>query len=158
MPLGNEEQTMLREMAHNWAQRNAPVGEFRAMRDADNERGFDANTFAAVAEMGWTGAVIDEDYGGSNVGFVGMGAVLEELGRTLVAVPLIGSAVGTATAIGLGGTEQQKSLWLPRNCGWRSDWCAGDRRIGPACATPHELRCQQGWNGLHFVRHEDLGA
>ena len=114
MPLGNEEQTMLREMAHNWAQRNAPVGEFRAMRDADNERGFDANTFAAVAEMGWTGAVIDEDYGGSNVGFVGMGAVLEELGRTLVAVPLIGSAVGTATAIGLGGTEQQKSLWLPR--------------------------------------------
>ena len=114
MPLPTEEQTILREMAHNWAQRDCPVKSFRDLRDSGNADGFDADTFNTIAQMGWTGAIIPESYGGSDVGFASMGAVLEELGRTLVAAPLIGSAIGAASALLLGGTKEQKSTWLPR--------------------------------------------
>jgi alkylation response protein AidB-like acyl-CoA dehydrogenase len=67
-----------------------------------------------MAEMGWTGTVIPEEYGGSDFGYWSAGIIVEELGRTLVAAPLIGSAVGAASALKLGGTQAQKSSWLPR--------------------------------------------
>lgn len=113
MALPNEEQTMLREMAHNWAQKNCPVSALRELRDSGNADGYDQAVFDQIVEMGWTGALIGEDYGGSDVGYVGMGAVLEELGRTLVAAPLIGSAVGAVSAIQDGGGKAQKQKWLP---------------------------------------------
>lgn len=113
MPLPNEEQIILREMAHNWAQRDTPVRAFRDMRDGDHSNGFSDATFKSVANMGWTGALISEDYGGSDVGYMGFGAVVEELGRMLVAAPLLGSAVGTVAALTLAGSDAQKSTWLP---------------------------------------------
>jgi alkylation response protein AidB-like acyl-CoA dehydrogenase len=114
MAVLTEEQTMLRDSAREWAKSNAPVSAFRKMRDSNNELGFDKGTFTSVAEMGWTGVVIPENYGGSEFGYRGIGLVLEELGRTLVAAPLIGSAVGAASALILGGTEAQKKAWLPK--------------------------------------------
>ena len=114
MPLPTEEQVMLRDMAHNWAQKDSPVRAFRTMRDESNGLGFDPSTLSTVAEMGWTGTVIPESYGGSDVGYASMGVVLEELGRTLVAAPLLGSAVGAATALKLAGNDAQKSEWLPK--------------------------------------------
>ena len=113
MPLPNEEQIILREMAHNWAQRDTPVRAIRDMRDGDHPNGFSDATFKSVANMGWTGALISEDYGGSDVGYMGFGAVVEELGRMLVAAPLLGSAVGTVAALTLAGSDAQKSTWLP---------------------------------------------
>ena len=114
MPLPSEEQLLLRDMARGWAQKNSPVKAFRTMRDSGNELGFEPQTLAAVAEMGWTGTVIPESYGGSDVGYWSMGIILEELGRTLAAAPLIGSAVGAATVLKRAGSEAQKSAWLPR--------------------------------------------
>ena len=64
--------------------------------------------------MGWTGVVIPEDFGGSDFGYRSMGVILEEFGRKLVAAPLIGSAIGAASAITLGGTDTQKGDWLPK--------------------------------------------
>jgi alkylation response protein AidB-like acyl-CoA dehydrogenase len=64
--------------------------------------------------MGWTGVVIPEAYGGSEFGYRGIGVVLEELGRNVVAAPLIGSAVGAASALILGGSDAQKKAWLPK--------------------------------------------
>jgi alkylation response protein AidB-like acyl-CoA dehydrogenase len=43
-----------------------------------------------------------------------MGLILEELGRTLTASPLIASGVGAASALVLGGSDAQKSEWLPK--------------------------------------------
>ena len=114
MPLPTEEQVMLRDLAHSWAQKDSPVRAFRTMRDEGHELGFDPSTLSTVAEMGWTGTVIPDAYGGSDVGYLSMGVVLEELGRTLVAVPLLGSAVGAATALTLTGSDTQKSQWLPQ--------------------------------------------
>jgi len=73
---------------------------------------YDPAAFATMAEMGWTGVIIPEEHGGSDFGWLSLGLVVEELGKTLTASPLIASTLA-ASAILLGGTEEQKAKWLP---------------------------------------------
>ena len=63
--------------------------------------------------MGWTGIIVPEEYGGSNLGHLTFGVILEETGRQLTASPLLASALAGASAILLGGSEAQKRKWLP---------------------------------------------
>jgi alkylation response protein AidB-like acyl-CoA dehydrogenase len=114
MTLLTEEQEMLRDSAKGWVTDHSPVSAMRKIRDSGSEIGFDPATFKSIAGMGWTGVVIPEDFGGSDFGYRSMGVILEEFGRKLVAAPLIGSAIGAASAISLGGTDAQKSEWLPK--------------------------------------------
>src|SRR5579863_556492 len=64
--------------------------------------------------MGWTGVIIPEQYGGSDFGYLSLGLILEETGRTLTASPLLSSALAAASAIILGGTDSQKGAYLPK--------------------------------------------
>jgi alkylation response protein AidB-like acyl-CoA dehydrogenase len=109
-----EEQNLLRDSVRKWTRDNAPVSALRTLRDSGSETGVDTGLFGSVAEMGLTGVVIPAAYGGSEFGYRSMGLALEELGRNLVPLPLIGSAVGFVTALVAGGTEGQKKEWLPR--------------------------------------------
>ena len=114
MAVLNEEQSMLRDAAKSWTQEKSPVTAFRKMRDSGVDIGYDANAWNEMAEMGWAGVIIPEEYGGSAFGYLSMGLILEELGRTLTASPLIASGVGAASALVLGGSDAQKSEWLPK--------------------------------------------
>jgi alkylation response protein AidB-like acyl-CoA dehydrogenase len=67
-----------------------------------------------MAEMGWAGVVVPEAYGGSEFGYLSLGLVLEEMGRTLTASPLLASGLAAASALVLAGTDLQKSTWLPK--------------------------------------------
>src|SRR6201985_3716283 len=114
MAVLTEEQSMLRDAARTWTQEKSPVSAFRKMRDSGQPLGYDPAAFAEMAEMGWTGVVIPEAYGGSNFGYLSLGLILEETGRTLTASPLLSSALAAASAIVLGGSDAQKSEWLPK--------------------------------------------
>ncbi|MDX9997515.1 MAG: acyl-CoA dehydrogenase family protein [Phenylobacterium sp.] len=114
MAVLSEEQSMLRDAAKSWVQEKSPVTAFRKMRDSGVELGYDANAWNEMAEMGWAGVIIPEDFGGSNFGYLSMGLILEELGRTLTASPLLASGLGAASALVLGGSDEQKSNWLPK--------------------------------------------
>lgn len=114
MAVLNEEQSMLRDAAKSWTQEKSPVTAFRKMRDSGVDIGYDVNAWNEMAEMGWAGVIIPEEYGGSAFGYLSMGLILEELGRTLTASPLIASGVGAASALILGGSDSQKSEWLPK--------------------------------------------
>jgi alkylation response protein AidB-like acyl-CoA dehydrogenase len=113
MAVLSEEQSMLRDSARTWVQEKSPVTAFRKMRDSNAPLGYDPSAFAEMAEMGWTGVIIPEAYGGSEFGYLGLGLILEETGRTLTASPLLSSALAAASAIILGGSEAQKSEYLP---------------------------------------------
>src|SRR3984957_7327616 len=113
MAVLTEEQTLLRDSARTWTQEKSPVSAFRKMRDSGAPLGYDPAAFAEMAAMGWTGVIIPEEYGGSAFGYLGMGLILEETGRTLTASPLLSSALAAASAIILGGTDAQKEAWLP---------------------------------------------
>jgi alkylation response protein AidB-like acyl-CoA dehydrogenase len=84
------------------------------MRDSGAELGYDAAAWNEMAEMGWAGVIIPEEYGGSNFGYLSLGLILEELGRTLTASPLLSSGLAAASALVLGGSDAQKSEWLPK--------------------------------------------
>ena len=109
-----EEQTMLKEQAKAWAGDEAPVSKFREMRDSGNEFGFDKNTWASISEMGWSGILVPDAFGGADMGYQTFGVVLEELGRQLTASPLLASGLVGASALIAGGNEAQKKTWLPR--------------------------------------------
>ena len=117
MAVLTEEQSMLRDSARTWTQEKSPVTAFRKVRDAGLPLGYDPAAFAEMAEMGWTGVIIPEEYGGSDFGYLSLGLVLEETGRTLTASPLLSSALAAASAIILGGTTAQKEAWLPKIAG-----------------------------------------
>jgi alkylation response protein AidB-like acyl-CoA dehydrogenase len=114
MAVLTEEQSMLRDAARTWTQEKSPVSAFRKMRDSGQPLGYDPAAFAEMAEMGWTGVIIPEEYGGSDFGYLSLGLVLEETGRTLTASPLLATALAAASALILGGSAAQKEAWLPK--------------------------------------------
>ncbi|MDX5329986.1 MAG: acyl-CoA dehydrogenase family protein [Caulobacteraceae bacterium] len=108
---------MLRDAAKSWVQEKSPVTAFRKMRDSGVELGYDANAWNEMAEMGWAGVIIPEEFGGSDFGYLSMGLILEETGRTLTASPLLASGLAAASALVLGGSDAQKSEYLPKIAG-----------------------------------------
>ena len=114
MAVLNDEQSMLKDAAKSWVQDKSPVTAFRKMRDSGVDIGYDAAAWNEMAEMGWAGVIIPEEYGGSNFGYLSMGLILEELGRTLTASPLLVSGMAAASALVLGGSDAQKTEWLPK--------------------------------------------
>ena len=113
MAVLTEEQTMLCDMAREWADNESPVTAFRKMRDAAPAEFYDAVAWQAQAEMGWAGILIPEAQGGAGMGYLSLGLVLEQLGRNLAATPLAATAAATSALI-LGGSEAQQAAWLPR--------------------------------------------
>ncbi|MCU6452501.1 acyl-CoA/acyl-ACP dehydrogenase [Sphingomonas sp. A2-49] len=108
-----DEQTMLRDMAREWADNESPVTAFRALRNAARPEGYDPAVWAEIGQMGWGGIVIPEAQGGSAMGYLSLGMVVEQLGRNLAATPL--AATGpAASAIVLGESDAAKSDWLAR--------------------------------------------
>lgn len=108
-----EEQSIIRDQAKAWVEEKAPVQQFRAMRDAGVPERFRPETWAEIAALGWAGMIVPEEYGGSDLGFLTFGLVLEEMGKHLVASPLLASGLVGASAILLGGSEAQKKAHLP---------------------------------------------
>ncbi len=114
MAVLTEEQTMLRDAAKGWASESAPVGALRKLRDGGSKRSFDPAAWSEMGEMGWAGVIVPEEHDGSAFGYLGLGLILEETGRTLVASPLLSTAMIGASALKLGGSDAQKSAWLPK--------------------------------------------
>ena len=114
MAVLTEEQSMLRDAAKAWVQEKAPVGALRKARDGGSLLGYAPEAFAEMAGMGWAGVVVPEAHGGSEFGYLSLGLVLEELGRTLAASPLGVSSMAVTSALVRAGTEVQKAAWLPK--------------------------------------------
>ena len=106
----NEEQQMLRDSAKTFVQESSPVGALRKLRDGGEE--WSPELWSGMAEMGWTGIAIPEDFGGLEFGYVGAGLVLEECGRTLAASPLLSSSFVCASLLEAVGSEAQKESLL----------------------------------------------
>ena len=65
-------------------------------------------------EMGWASLTISEQYEGMGFGYLGLGQILEESGRTLTSSPLLSNVLLGTTAIIEAGSEAQKAKYLPK--------------------------------------------
>jgi alkylation response protein AidB-like acyl-CoA dehydrogenase len=109
----SEEQQMLRDSAMAFVAERLPVAALRALRSRDGGRSLDLEVWREMADLGFAGVLIPEAFGGSAFGHVGLGQILEAQGRTLAATPLLSTALIGASALLLGGSEQQKADHLP---------------------------------------------
>ncbi|HEV7877160.1 acyl-CoA dehydrogenase family protein [Bradyrhizobium sp.] len=110
----NEEQSMLRDSARGLISDKAPVSHLRQLRDSKDATGFSRDLWRSFAEMGFSGLLVPEEFGGSGLGCVEAGVVMEEIGRTLMPSPFLSTAVLAASALSRGGSSAQKSEHLPK--------------------------------------------
>lgn len=109
----SEDQQMLRDTAMTFAREELPVTHLRGLRDS-GANGVDIDTRQKLAELGFFGVLIDEDHGGVDMGMVAIGQVMEAMGRTLAATPLLQTAVLASSILRMGGSAAVKSEWLPK--------------------------------------------
>jgi hypothetical protein len=109
-----EEQSMLRDSARGLISDKAPVSHLRQLRDAKDATGFSRELWKSFAEMGFAGLLVPEEFGGSALGCVEAGVVMEEIGRTLMPSPFLSTAVLAASALSRGGSAAQKAEHLPK--------------------------------------------
>src|SRR5580693_6402271 len=108
-----EEQSMLRDSARGLISDKAPVSHLRRLRDSEDATGFSRELWRTFAEMGFSGLLVPEEFGGSALGCVEAGVVMEEIGRTLMPSPFLSTAVLAASALSRGGSVAQKAEHLP---------------------------------------------
>ena len=109
-----EEQSMLRDSARGLISDKAPVAHLRKLRDDRDAIGFSRELWATFAEMGFAGLLIPEEHGGSGLGAVEAGVIMEEIGRTLMPSPFFSTAVLAASALTRAGSTAQQSEYLPK--------------------------------------------
>ncbi len=109
-----ETQELLRTAAASFVAARCPPRRLREIRDGSDTAGFSLETWRDMAQLGWPGIVIPEDFGGLGLGYADLAVVLEELGSALAPEPFVSSVLLGGVAVLLAGNAKQKSSVLPR--------------------------------------------
>ncbi len=113
MDLGlSEIQKMLQESSRNYLEENCTMDFVRAMESDDI--GISDEIWKNMAEMGWLGLMIPEEFGGSGFNFEDMSILLEEMGRVGLSGPFFSTAIIGVQTLLLSGDEKQKKEILPK--------------------------------------------
>lgn len=108
----SEEQEMLKNSARDFLTKECPKTLVRQMETDD--KGYSPNMWKGMADLGWTGLVFPEAYGGSGMTFLDLSVLIEELGRALAPSPFLPTVVYCGLSILAAGTEEQKKHFLPK--------------------------------------------
>jgi alkylation response protein AidB-like acyl-CoA dehydrogenase len=109
-----DEQKLISESARDFADREIVP---RAKENDRAER-FDTELVAKMAELGYLGAIVSEDYGGRGLDYISYGLIVEQIGRGCSAMRTVVSVTTSLVggSIERWGSEEQKKEWLPRIC------------------------------------------
>ena len=108
-----EDQELLAQTASNFVRTYSPIKRIRALRDAHDPLGFSRDLWKQMADLGWVGILIPEEYGGAGMGLADLAVVLEALGRVLAPEPFLSTVLLAGQILTIAGSEQQKRTWLP---------------------------------------------
>jgi acyl-CoA dehydrogenase len=108
----SDDQKLLRKTAREFLTESAPLSLCRAVLESGAPHS--ETLWKSIAELGWLGTAIPEEYGGAGFGRLELAVIAEELGRALAPVPFSSSICLAADAIVLAGSEAQKREYLPR--------------------------------------------
>jgi alkylation response protein AidB-like acyl-CoA dehydrogenase len=163
MDLGlTEAQEILKTTAADFVQQEYPKETLIALEMTPT--GMTPELFRQVAELGWLGIVIPEEYGGAGRSFTDAAVLFEELGRGPVPGPYFSSSILGALTVLHGGTEEQKRTILPQVA-------AGECVLSLAATEPHfgwrpelvqmparQQRGQYVLNGVKLFVHDAQAA
>lgn len=106
-----EEQVELMDVAEAFCRDKSDIAKVRAQ--LDDARGFSQDDWTAIAELGWLGIAIPEDFGGVGLSLAEVVPVVEQMGRRMMALPFLSTTL-VAQALLKDGTETQKTAYLPK--------------------------------------------
>jgi alkylation response protein AidB-like acyl-CoA dehydrogenase len=109
----SEEQKSILELATQILRDGTSQERLREVEAAEGPR-FDRELWGKLAEAGLLAVAIPEAFDGAGLGFMEVGAIVEQIGRTAAPVPFIESVVLGALPLSEFGSEAQKHAWLPR--------------------------------------------
>ena len=107
-----EDQELLAQTARDFVRTNSPVSRLRALRDGQ-EMGFSPDMWQEMAQLGWAGILIPEEYGGAGMGLADLAVVLEAVGRNLAPEPFLSTVLLGGQLLANAGSPEQKQTWLP---------------------------------------------
>lgn len=108
----SDDQKMLKDQARSFLDDKSSRDEVRRILDGDEP--FHPELWAGVAEMGWLGASIPEEYDGLGLGYLELCVIAEELGRAVAPIPFSSTVYLFAEAIMIAGSDEQKQKYLPK--------------------------------------------
>jgi len=108
----SEDEQFLAATALEFVSARSPVSRFRSVRDERAVGTAGRETYGEMAELGWTGILIPEEFGGAGLGYGELIVLMEAIGRNLVPEPILGSVAMGGVAITSGDNVQLKNHWL----------------------------------------------
>ena len=145
--LPNEEEQMVKNLAREFLEAECPP---RLARDMEkDDLGYPPELWQKMADLGWLGISLPEQYGGQGLPLTYLGLISEELGRAIAPVPFHSTMVAALT-IAEAGSEEMKRELLPRVA-------AGSLALAWAFTEenprfrPETIHCQAVEDGDDFV-------
>jgi alkylation response protein AidB-like acyl-CoA dehydrogenase len=80
----------------------------------EDERGYTPELWGKVADLGWLGLALPEQYGGLGLSYFDLVLLLEEMGRAMLPGPFFSTVVLGGMTILEAGSDAQKQEYLPK--------------------------------------------
>ncbi len=109
----NEEQQLLKDTIASFLDEHAPVDALRKLRDTPNSPAWEPELWQQLCELGLPAVALPEDLGGLGFGWLGLGTVLEEIGRRLSPLPVLSSVAFATGVVRHCASHAQQNEWLP---------------------------------------------
>jgi alkylation response protein AidB-like acyl-CoA dehydrogenase len=108
----SEEQKLLQKTARDYLSEHCGLDVCRSVIEGGGAHS--EALWKGVAEMGWLGAAVPEEFGGAGFGRLELSLIALELGRALAPIPFAPSVYAATEALLEFGSEAQKKKYLPR--------------------------------------------
>jgi butyryl-CoA dehydrogenase len=118
-----DEQRLIKQTAREFTDREIVI---QSRENARNHH-FDTDLVKKVADQGYLGAVVPQQYGGAGLDYLSYGLIVEEIGRGDSAIRTVISVQTSLVCSGIvrWGTEEQKQKYLPKLCSGEWLGCFG---------------------------------
>jgi alkylation response protein AidB-like acyl-CoA dehydrogenase len=104
-----DEQQAIKATAHDFLASRFKSARLREIAASDD--GTDPAGWKEMAELGWAGLALPEEWGGQGLGIVDLAVLFEEMGYALAPSPLLSNTVA-GLALSLCGSDEQRERYL----------------------------------------------
>ena len=104
-----DEQQAIKSTAHDFLASRFKSERIREI--AASESGFDERGWKEMAELGWAGLALPEEWGGQGLGTVELAILFEEMGYALAPSPLLSNTI-VGLALAAAGSDEQRERYL----------------------------------------------
>src|ERR1700749_3211481 len=108
----SDDQKQLGDQARKFLTEKCPPKAVRTV--LDGKAPYDKELWKGLAEMGFLGVAIPEEFGGAGAGHLELCVIAEEMGRANAPVPFSSTVYLAAEALLIAGSDAQKKKWLPK--------------------------------------------